>query len=40
MEKAIEDPETGRRIGIHAMIPKICFVGDQYTKKNGMLLVA
>jgi hypothetical protein len=27
-------------MGIHATIPKTCFVGDQYAKKNGMLLVA
>jgi acetamidase/formamidase len=27
-------------MGIHAMIPKTCFVGNQYAKKNGLLLVA
>jgi len=27
-------------MGIHAMIPKTCFVGDQYSKRNGLLLVA
>ena len=27
-------------MGIHAMIPKTCFVGNQYEKKNGLLLVA
>lgn len=27
-------------MGIHAMIPKTCFMGDQYSKKNGLLLVA
>jgi acetamidase/formamidase len=26
-------------LGIHAMIPKTCFVGEQYAKKNGLLLV-
>jgi acetamidase/formamidase len=26
-------------LGIHAMIPKACFVGEQYGKKSGMLLV-
>jgi len=25
-------------LGIHAMIPKTCFVGKKYTKKNGLLL--
>ena len=25
-------------LGIHAMIPKTCFVGKQYGKKNGLLL--
>jgi acetamidase/formamidase len=26
-------------LGIHAMIPKTCFVGAQYAKKNDLLLV-
>jgi acetamidase/formamidase len=25
-------------LGIHAMIPKACFVGEEYAKKNGLLL--
>jgi hypothetical protein len=25
-------------LGIHAMIPKACFVGSQYAKKNTLLL--
>ena len=25
-------------IGIHAMIPKGCFVGKQYAAKNGLLI--
>lgn len=27
-------------LGIHAMIPKACFVGKEYAKKNGLLLQA
>jgi acetamidase/formamidase len=25
-------------LGIHAMIPKACFTGSQYAKKNGLLI--